>query len=91
MQCKDIPTLPILLQLHAAFPQRYCLNFGGDCYDIRRSFPQGTATPPRLVLAKMAKLIKQGLVDGCACGCRGDYEITPKGHRFILEYSINHT
>ncbi len=38
----------------------------------------------KLILAKMKQLIKRGLVDGCACGCRGDFEITPKGEEWLL-------
>jgi hypothetical protein len=37
------------------------------------------AVPPKVLRAKLAKLIKQGLLDGCVCGCRGDFELTPAG------------
>jgi hypothetical protein len=30
--------------------------------------------PEKVVLAKAKRLIRRGLVDGCACGCRGDFE-----------------
>ena len=30
--------------------------------------------PQKLVLAKARKLIRRGLLNGCACGCRGDLE-----------------
>src|SRR5690349_3703343 len=35
--------------------------------------------PDKIVLAKLRKLIRRGLITGCACGCRGDFElpITP--------------
>lgn len=36
-------------------------------------------TPRKVMLAKMRAVIDKGLADGCACGCRGDFEITPKG------------
>lgn len=36
-------------------------------------------TPFKVRLAKMRGLVKRGLVDGCTCGCRGDFTITPKG------------
>ena len=29
--------------------------------------------PERVVLAKARKLIRQGRMGGCACGCRGDF------------------
>jgi hypothetical protein len=39
---------------------------------------QGTeevpGVPHKVVLAKAARLIKRGLISGCACGCRGDFE-----------------
>ena len=31
--------------------------------------------PDKVLLAKMRRLIKKGKVKGCACGCRGDFEI----------------
>lgn len=44
----------------------------------------GTATdrnyphmPPKVVLAKARKLINRKLMDGCPCGCRGDFERIP--------------
>ncbi len=42
--------------------------------------------PKKLILAKMSQLIKKGLINGCTCGCRGDFEITPKGEEYL---SIN--
>lgn len=40
-------------------------------------------TPVKLQISKMKQLIKRGLVDGCTCGCRGDFEITKKGLEYI--------
>lgn len=31
--------------------------------------------PEKVVLAKLRSLVKRGLLDGCACGCRGDFEL----------------
>jgi len=44
---------------------------------VVRAMPEGV--PSKLALAKMAAMIRKGLVDGCPCGCRGDFEITEKG------------
>lgn len=30
--------------------------------------------PEKVVLAKAKRLIERGLINGCACGCRGDFE-----------------
>jgi len=37
----------------------------------------------KTLIAKMKNLIRRGLVDGCDCGCRGDFEITRKGVAYI--------
>ena len=34
--------------------------------------------PEKVVLAKARKIIKQGRMDGCSCGCRGDFDL--RGH-----------
>jgi hypothetical protein len=83
MQCKDIPTEPIL---------RFVAEHGGiGCNWFETPWSDGTPnkrsvrhampadTPEKLYLAKMQQLIGKGLVDGCPCGCRGDYELTDKG------------
>lgn len=31
--------------------------------------------PPKVVLAKARKLIERKVIEGCGCGCRGDFEI----------------
>jgi len=81
LQCKDVPTLPIL---------RYVAEHGGiGCVwwegerSVCNAVPPGT--PEKLILAKMRNMISKGLVDGCSCGCRGDFEITDKGRARILE------
>jgi hypothetical protein len=33
------------------------------------------AVPAKVVLAKARKLIRRHLLNGCACGCRGDFTI----------------
>jgi hypothetical protein len=35
--------------------------------------------PAKLALAKMRQMINRGVVKGCPCGCRGNFEITEKG------------
>lgn len=85
MQCKDIPDRPVL---------EFLKKLGGvwatwfDCEPrlqntVLHSMPSGT--PRKLVLAKMRTLMRRGLVDGCGCGCRGDFELTDKGRAFLFE------
>lgn len=75
-QCKDIPDEPIL-QFLAKRPGEWHNWYFGDEKDVHLAMPKDT--PERLVLAKMRRLMQRGLVDGCDCGCRGDFEITAKG------------
>jgi hypothetical protein len=54
--------------------------FGGS-HCVQRVMPLDL--PEKLVLSKMRNLIKRELVDGCGCGCRGDYVLTDKGKAFL--------
>jgi hypothetical protein len=37
----------------------------------------------KLMLAKARGLIDRKLLDGCPCGCRGDFELTTAGTAFL--------
>lgn len=74
-QCKDIPDRPIL-ELLARNPKQWHTWHWRE-WDVSSAMPPGT--PAKLVLAKMRKLIRRGVVAGCACGCRGDFVITEAG------------
>jgi hypothetical protein len=76
LQCKDIDTDAILRFL-AQHQGEWCNWYFGDAKDVRQSMPKDT--PEKLALAKMRQLIRAGLVTGCGCSCRGDFEITDKG------------
>ena len=43
--------------------------------------------PEKVLLAKLKSLVRRGLLDGCACGCRGDFTITKKGRAVLAEAS----
>jgi hypothetical protein len=82
-QCKDIPARPILAFL-AALGGAPAHWFALECpRSVTRAMPPGT--PPKLVLAKMKMLIRAGLVDGCDCGCRGDFVLTEKGRARLAD------
>lgn len=86
VQCKDIPTILILkfIALHG--------GIGCNWYDtaefdnprsVRHAMPANI--PDQLVHAKMRKLISNGYVDGCGCGCRGDFKLTKKGIQMVVD------
>lgn len=78
MQAKDIPEQPILDFIAAAHPE-WC----GWCkyakHNVMEVVPEGT--PPKVFLAKMSSLIRRGLIDGCTCGCRGDFRLPEEPKR----------
>lgn len=45
-------------------------------YDLFNLWP---TIPSKVIMAKLRGLIRRGLITGCACGCRGDFELTDKG------------
>lgn len=81
-QCKNIADLPILKFLAGLSGKAGTLHPDFD-NSIRQAFPPDATTRTNLVRAKMRSLIKRGLVKGCACGCRGDFELTDAGREFI--------
>lgn len=87
MKCSDIPDKLILEDL-AKFQGKWTMLFGtqfstwvGSELVERSIFPEGVNY--KLALAKMRLLHKRGLVGGCPCGCRGDFEITDWGLKLI--------
>jgi hypothetical protein len=81
MQCKDIPDRPILEML-GRNPAKWHNWYFGDEFDVGRAMPDGT--PEKLKLAKMRMMIRRKIVDGCPCGCRGDFVITDSGKALLL-------
>lgn len=80
MQAKDVPDLPVL-QFLADLNGEWAFWFGGHARSVGNAMPP--ETPHKVVLAKMRQLMKRGLVKGCGCGCRGDFEITDEGRAFL--------
>lgn len=80
MQCKDIPDVPVLAFLRSLSGQR--ANWYAGERNVASAMPANT--PAKLVLAKMRMLLKRGLVNGCGCGCRGDFELTDLGRAYLL-------
>jgi hypothetical protein len=77
MQCKDIEDAPLLRFIARKQAEK---GLWVNTWDFE---PPYAELPSNLFRAKMGQLIKRGLLTGCNCGCRGDYEITNKGMNFI--------
>ena len=83
IQCKDVPDIPILefLLQRQVEGKTWCCWFDGFENSIGQAMP--IATPEEIIITKMSRLIDRGLVSGCSCGCRGDYEITTEGIEYL--------
>jgi hypothetical protein len=87
MQAKDIPDELILNYLYN-YQGRWTMLFGltfSTWIDekLHEEIIVPPETPSKVLHAKMKSLYKRGLVGGCDCGCRGDFEITDKGLELI--------
>ena len=85
LQLNDIPNEPILRFLSTVVGLGGC-SFLGFSNSVSSAMPAGVSK--QLILKKMQTLIDEGLVDGCACGCRGDYELTPKAKALIENFPL---
>ena len=76
MQCKDIPDEPIIqfLREHSGPFEWATWGPSAGMPTVQDAMPPGT--PPKLQLAKMRMLMRRGIVQGCPCGCRGDFYLT---------------
>jgi len=87
LQAKHISIKPILQAVAAVQKEFYegtdTQKSWATIWDLERHLPALKKLPQRLVQAKMNGLIRKGYLDGCSCGCRGDYEMTDKGHAFL--------
>lgn len=77
LQAKDISDEAFLEAIEATIEAR-TIAWGRDAkyasrWDIHDLL--GHHIPEKVVLAKAAQLIKRGVIDGCTCTCRGDFEI----------------
>ncbi|TWV20001.1 hypothetical protein [Klebsiella quasipneumoniae] len=82
MQIKDIDKIAVLRRIaEIEASGRSGTLFQGFDNSINTSMPEGT--PEKLQYAVMRNLISKGLVDGCCCGCRGDFVLTEKGVELV--------
>lgn len=87
LQCKHIPDRPIL-EFLAKRPGRWHNWFGNE-YDNSVTLAMPMNLPSKLVRAKMKRLVQRKMVNGCCCGCRGDFEISPEGQQWLNDTQID--
>jgi hypothetical protein len=97
MKCSDIDDLAILVHISYQNPWANLFELAGVMWENSptavackgsQDYSELKVLPYNLVKAKMRRLLKRGLVDGCACGCRGDFTLTEKGKQYIGEESV---
>jgi len=69
MQAKDISDEEITRVITAIRTER---NMWTSRWDLEERLPQ---YPPKVILAKCRSMLRRGLITGCPCGCRGNFEI----------------
>lgn len=79
MKAADIPTEDVLVAV--AHVQTH--NTWATTWDLEAILPSWS---PKVLRAKLAKMIRRKLLRGCSCGCRGDYEVTELGHIYLARH-----
>lgn len=84
MQAKDIAD-ELFIAAVAACSVRAADRWGsGGAWctrmDVRDELSErlGVEVPDKIVIAKARTLIRQGRMQGCTCGCRGDFDLRGK-------------
>lgn len=83
-QAKDIPQQALydLIKGLRGVPKPYRSYPGLTWYDNKTRWVMRDELcaawpeiPPKVIIAKARNMIAKGIIDGCPCGCRGDFEI----------------
>lgn len=88
LQAKHLPDLSMLTTIAAISAAKKDENYGSDVspwvliWELERVMPH---VPEKVIRAKMKSLLRRGLIEGCSCGCRGDYYILPKGYAYLQQ------
>lgn len=69
-QAKDI-TDEVALEAVRATQGMHGVPHWSSLWDVQEKLSE---FPPKVVTAKLRALIRKGKLNGCTCGCRGDFE-----------------
>jgi hypothetical protein len=91
MRAADIPTAEVLARVafwedparnwHIGASVRMIDGWNRDT-DFSAYVPRW---PEKVLRAKLSSLTRKGYIDGCNCGCRGDFVLTAKGRVRLAE------
>jgi hypothetical protein len=88
MQAKDVSDVAVLRVIGELMAESYRRRPAPDEYlwtmrwDIEARFPD---VPEKVMQAKYTALVRRKLIDGCDCGCRGDFWLMPAGRAMLNE------
>jgi hypothetical protein len=71
MQAKDISDAVMLAALEATRGLNGAPAWS-SLFDVQAHMGN---VPPKIVLSKIRSMIKRNLLQGCGCGCRGDFSL----------------
>lgn len=63
------------------FTGYYSGQLSSDVKDLYWAFPKGT--DQEFHMSRLRSLYDRDLIEGCTCGCKGNFEITDKGISFL--------
>lgn len=76
MKASDVPDHAVMVAVQTGSIDR----LGATTTFIESQLPD---FPPKVIRAKLRALLRRGLITGCICGCRGDFNLTPRAHSQI--------
>jgi hypothetical protein len=71
MQTKDI-TDDVMLAALASTRGMHGVPTWSSLWDVQAHLD---SVHPKLVLSKLRSMVKRRIIDGCGCGCRGDFRL----------------
>jgi hypothetical protein len=90
IKCSDLDDMVILRFIHSC--RTGCAAVTSDISAVlevhHEELLKGGRIPFNLLKAKLKKLYKKELIEGCTCGCRGDYTLTLKGRCRIISEEL---
>lgn len=54
---------------------KYGVPEQSSLWDVQRILNEEDGVPAKATLAKLKSMKRRGVIDGCTCGCRGDFRL----------------